>query len=77
MADMTVNCSCDNLFPSSGFPTETPLRLEIGSDLGSNLAEWPMEHAAKVLCFYHPDHPPELREEWEEMAAKYQSLCDL
>jgi 5-dehydro-2-deoxygluconokinase len=47
-------------------PGSRPLRLEIGPDLGSALAEWPREHVAKVLCFYHPDDPAELREEQEE-----------
>ncbi len=47
-------------------PGSRPLRLEIGPDLGTALAEWPREHVAKVLCFYHPDDPAELREEQEE-----------
>ncbi len=42
-----------------GRPTEVPgsrpLELEIGPDLGSDLAEWPAEHVVKVLCFHHPD----------------------
>ena len=36
-------------------PGSRPLQLEIGPDLGSKLAEWPVEHVVKVLCFYHPD----------------------
>ncbi len=32
-----------------------PLRLEIGDDFGSALAEWPAEHVVKALCFYRPD----------------------
>jgi 5-dehydro-2-deoxygluconokinase len=47
-------------------PGSRPLLLEIGPDLGSDLAEWPLEHVAKVLCLYHPDDPPELRAEQEE-----------
>ncbi len=42
-----------------GRPVETPgsrpLTLEIASDYGSNLAEWPVDQVVKVLCFYHPD----------------------
>jgi 5-dehydro-2-deoxygluconokinase len=47
-------------------PGSRPLRLEIGPDFGSDLAEWPLEQVAKVLCFYHPDDSPELRTEQEE-----------
>ena len=47
-------------------PGSRPLRLEIGPDLGTALAEWPLAHVAKVLCFYHPDDPPELRAGQEE-----------
>jgi 5-dehydro-2-deoxygluconokinase len=47
-------------------PDSRPLRLEIGTDFGSDLAEWPLEHVAKVLCLYHPDDPPELRAAQEE-----------
>jgi 5-dehydro-2-deoxygluconokinase len=36
-------------------PGSRPLELEIGPDLGSDLAEWPAEHVVKVLCFYHPE----------------------
>jgi 5-dehydro-2-deoxygluconokinase len=35
-------------------PGTRPLRLEIEPDYGSALAEWPLEHVVKVLCFYHP-----------------------
>lgn len=36
-------------------PGSRPLELEIGVDYGSALAEWPVNHVVKVLCFYHPD----------------------
>ena len=41
----------------SSDPGSRPLRLEpeIEPDYGSALAEWPLEHVVKVLCFYHPD----------------------
>ena len=55
----------DALFKSAGtglwigrpveLPGSRPLELEIGPDLGSDLAEWPANHVVKVLCFYHPD----------------------
>ena len=45
------------------FPGSRPLRLEeeIEPDYGSALAEWPLEHVVKVLCFYHPDDTPEMK----------------
>ena len=48
-------------------PGSRPLRLEaeIEPDYGSALAEWPLEHVVKVLCFYHPDDTPEMRAEQE------------
>ena len=46
-------------------PGSRPLRLEIGDDFGSALAEWPAEHVVKVLCFYRPDDTEELRADQE------------
>ncbi|MDE0033858.1 MAG: 5-dehydro-2-deoxygluconokinase [Deltaproteobacteria bacterium] len=46
-------------------PGSRPLRLEIGDDFGTALAEWPAEHVVKVLCFYRPDDPEELRADQE------------
>ena len=46
-------------------PGSRPLRLEIGDDFGSALAEWPAEHVVKALCFYRPDDPAELRADQE------------
>jgi 5-dehydro-2-deoxygluconokinase len=47
-------------------PGSRPLRLEIGPDIGSKLAEWPVEHVVKVLCFYHPDDDAAMKEDQEE-----------
>ncbi|MDJ0896887.1 MAG: 5-dehydro-2-deoxygluconokinase [Alphaproteobacteria bacterium] len=47
-------------------PGSRPLALEIGPDLGSDLAEWPLEHVVKVLCFYHPDDDAALKQDQEE-----------
>lgn len=46
-------------------PGARPLRLEIGGDFGSALAEWPSEHVVKVLCPCHPDDPEDLRADQE------------
>ncbi len=46
------------------WPGSRPLRLEpeIGPDFGG-LAEWPLEHVVKVLCFCHPDDDAAM---WDE-----------
>jgi 5-dehydro-2-deoxygluconokinase len=53
-----------------GRPVETPgsrpLRFEFSQDLGSQLAEWPIDHCIKCLCFYHPDDPASLKAEQQE-----------
>ena len=46
-------------------PGSRPLRFET-EDLGSHLAEWPVTHVVKCLCFYHPNDPEALRAEQEE-----------
>ena len=46
-------------------PGTRPLRVEIGDDFGSALAEWPAEHVVKVLCFYRPDDAADLRADQE------------
>ncbi|WP_374368430.1 5-dehydro-2-deoxygluconokinase [Dongia sp.] len=46
-------------------PGSRPLRFET-HDLGSHLADWPVTHTIKCLCFYHPDDPEALRAEQEE-----------
>lgn len=42
-------------------PGARPLDFDAMPDLGSHLAEWPVDHVVKCLCFYHPDDPPELQ----------------
>ncbi|MEM7045106.1 MAG: 5-dehydro-2-deoxygluconokinase [Pseudomonadota bacterium] len=46
-------------------PGSRPLRLEIGWDAGSALAEWPVEHVVKVLCFYHPNDDETIKADQE------------
>lgn len=43
-------------------PGSRPLRFEFSQDLGSQLAEWPVDHCIKCLCFYHPDDPADLKD---------------
>lgn len=42
-------------------PGSRPLQFEFTQDLGSRLVDWPVDHCIKVLCFYHPDDPAQLR----------------
>lgn len=42
-------------------PGSRPLQFEFSQDLGSRLIDWPVDHCIKVLCFYHPDDPAELK----------------
>jgi len=42
-------------------PGSRPLQFEFSQDLGSRLVDWPVDHCIKVLCFYHPDDPYELK----------------
>jgi 5-dehydro-2-deoxygluconokinase len=47
-------------------PGSIPLRFDDGPDLGRVLKEWPREHCAKCLAFYHPDDLDSLRREQQE-----------
>ncbi|MBZ9856160.1 5-dehydro-2-deoxygluconokinase [Mesorhizobium sp. CA13] len=47
-------------------PGSRPLRFEFSQDIGSQLTEWPVDHCIKCLCFYHPDDPPDLKEEQQQ-----------
>ncbi|MCZ8261909.1 MAG: 5-dehydro-2-deoxygluconokinase, partial [Beijerinckiaceae bacterium] len=54
-----------------------PLALECeeAGALGTELAEWPVDHVAKCLCFYHPDDPEILRAEQEAMLLRVARTC--
>ncbi|HHG90804.1 MAG TPA: 5-dehydro-2-deoxygluconokinase [Devosia sp.] len=47
-------------------PGTRPLELEIGPDLGTDLAEWPVNHVVKVLCLCHPGDDEAMRGAQEE-----------
>ncbi|MFL5323918.1 MAG: 5-dehydro-2-deoxygluconokinase [Microvirga sp.] len=55
-------------------PGSRPLAFET-PDLGSHLAEWPLAHTVKCLCFYHPGDPPELKERQEAALVAVQDAC--
>ena len=58
------------------WPASRPLTLEpeIGPDFGG-LAEWPVEHVVKVLCFYHPDDTSEMKAEQEDVLKRLFAAC--
>jgi 5-dehydro-2-deoxygluconokinase len=55
-------------------PGSRPIAFET-PDLGSHLAEWPLAHTVKCLCFYHPGDPPELKERQEAALVAVQDAC--
>jgi 5-dehydro-2-deoxygluconokinase len=56
-------------------PGSVPLRFEHGDDLGSRMIEWPLDHVAKCLCFYHPDDPDVLRAEQDARLLQLQDAA--
>ncbi|MBF0679733.1 MAG: 5-dehydro-2-deoxygluconokinase [Devosia sp.] len=54
-------------------PGSRPLQFEFTQDLGSRLTEWPIDHCIKVLCFFHPDDPSDLK---QTQIAKLRSAFD-
>ncbi|MEN5081639.1 5-dehydro-2-deoxygluconokinase [Bosea sp. TWI1241] len=58
-------------------PGSRPLALETDAEgsLGAALAEWPVDHVAKVLAFYHPDDPAELKARQEAVLRRAALAC--
>lgn len=58
-------------------PGSRPLRLETDAagSLGAELAEWPVSHVAKCLCFYHPDDNTALKAEQERVLKRVALAC--
>lgn len=56
-------------------PGSRPLRFEEGADLGGHLAEWPVAHTVKCLCFYRPDDPEALRAEQDAALSRLYDAC--
>ncbi|WP_164854826.1 5-dehydro-2-deoxygluconokinase [Devosia sp. 1566] len=55
-------------------PGSRPLRFEFSQDLGSRLVDWPVDHCLKVLCFYHPDDPADLkRDQIDKLRTAYEA----
>lgn len=58
-------------------PGSRPLRLETDAEgsLGAALNEWPVDHVAKVLAFYHPDDDAALKAEQEAVLKRAALAC--
>lgn len=58
-------------------PGSRPLALETDAtgSLGVALSEWPVDHIAKCLCFYHPDDPEEMRLAQETVLKRVALAC--
>lgn len=58
-------------------PGQIPLALETDArgSLGAALTEWPVDHVAKCLCFYHPDDPEPLRLAQEKTLRRVALAC--
>ncbi|UYH51999.1 5-dehydro-2-deoxygluconokinase [Candidatus Kirkpatrickella diaphorinae] len=56
-------------------PGSRPLDFDDGGSLGAHLAEWPIDHVVKCLCFYHPDDPEELRLQQERELERAYDAC--
>lgn len=58
-------------------PGSRPLELESEGNLSvaATLNEWPATHAAKVLCFYHPDDPPGMKSAQEAELKRVSAAC--
>lgn len=58
-------------------PGSRPLRLETDADgsLGAALNEWPVDHVAKVLAFYHPNDDAALKAEQEATLKRVALAC--
>lgn len=56
-------------------PKSRPLEFECSADVGTELAEWPLNHVVKVLAFYHPDDEAELRGRQERQLLRLFDAC--
>ncbi|HEX3889126.1 MAG TPA: 5-dehydro-2-deoxygluconokinase, partial [Phenylobacterium sp.] len=56
-------------------PKSRPLDFEGGADVGAQIAQWPLNQVVKVLCLYHPDDEPELRQRQERQLLRLFDAC--
>ena len=56
-------------------PKSRPLEFEGSADMAVEIAEWPLNQVVKVLCLYHPDDEPALRERQERQLRRLFDAC--
>ncbi|MCW5759631.1 MAG: 5-dehydro-2-deoxygluconokinase [Phenylobacterium sp.] len=56
-------------------PRSNPVAFECSDDVATELATWPLNHVVKVLVFYHPDDPADLRERQERQVLRLFDAC--
>jgi 5-dehydro-2-deoxygluconokinase len=56
-------------------PRSRPVAFEGSADVATELAAWPLSQVVKVLVFYHPDDPADLRERQERQVLRLFDAC--
>ena len=56
-------------------PGSRPLDFDGIADLGAHLAEWPVTHTVKCLCFYHPEEAEGLKQQQEKTLLRLYDAC--
>ncbi|MBM3538489.1 MAG: 5-dehydro-2-deoxygluconokinase [Alphaproteobacteria bacterium] len=56
-------------------PRSIPVEYEHGPDIIQTLRAWPQEHIVKVLIFYQPDDPVEIKAAHEKRMRELQRAC--
>src|SRR5690606_3364995 len=56
-------------------PRSRPVAFEGSADVATELAAWPLNQVVKVLVFYHPDDPSDLRERQERQVLRLFDAC--
>jgi 5-dehydro-2-deoxygluconokinase len=56
-------------------PRSRPVAFECSADVATELGSWPLNQVVKVLVFYHPDDPADLRERQERQVLRLFDAC--
>ena len=56
-------------------PKSRPLEFEASADVGTELADWPLNHVVKALVLYHPDDEADLRARQERQLLRLFDAC--
>ena len=52
-----------------------PLALNMGPDIGTHLAEWPVTQTVKLLLPYRLDDPADIRQHHDQLLARLYDAC--